>query len=105
MIRFLFGRPDSGKTYHVLESVKAHIARKERAYLIVPEQEVYSCERDFLSSLPSDAGRFFEIVSFSRLCEQITGRYGGRTLHTLTAGMRSLLMWQNLRELQGRCSQ
>ena len=36
MIRFLFGRPDAGKTYHIRESVKAHIATKERAYLHVP---------------------------------------------------------------------
>ena len=101
MIRFVFGRPGYGKTHEILEAVRTHVQRGERAYLIVPEQEVYSCERDLLAALPSDAGRFFEIMSFSRLCEQIAGRYGGRTVQSLTPGTRSLLMWQTLRDLRG----
>ena len=66
MIRFVFGRPGYGKTHEILEAVRTHVQRGERAYLIVPEQEVYSCERDLLAALPSDAGRFFEIMKIGR---------------------------------------
>lgn len=102
MIRFLFGRPGSGKTYRMVEEIRAHVADGSHpVYLIVPEQQVYSAERDILSALPPDAGRCFSIISFSRLCDTLADRFGGRTQHSVTRAMRSLIMWQNLRELTG----
>lgn len=102
MIRFRFGRPGSGKTYRTVADIREALASgNRRLWLIVPEQQVYSAERDILSVLPPHAGRSFSIVSFSRLCNILADRFGGRTQHTVTRAMRSLLMWQNLRELSG----
>ncbi len=102
MIRFLFGRPGSGKTAYMIEQIAARTASGEgRVWLIVPEQQVYSAERDILPALPPDAGRRFSILSFSRLSDVVADRFGGRTQHTVTRAMRTLLMWQNLRELSG----
>ncbi len=102
MIRFRFGRPGSGKTYRTVEDIRACLATgKRRVWLIVPEQQVYSAERDILSVLPPNAGRTFTIVSFTRLCDILTDRFGGRTRNTVTRAMKALLMWQNLRELSG----
>ncbi len=102
MIRFVFGRPGTGKTYTTLTRIRAHIASGDRrVYLIVPEQQAYSAERDVLSALPPDAGKCFTILSFSRLCDTLADRFGGRTQHHLSRAMRTLFMWQNLRELSG----
>ena len=106
MIRFLFGRPGSGKTYTVTREIEALVSDERRVgsrpvYLIVPEQQAYSAERDILSAIPSDAGRYFSILSFSRLCDTVADRFGGRAQHTVTRAMKSLLMWENLRELTG----
>ena len=102
MIRFLFGRPGSGKTYTVIHEITKLAAEGDRpVYLIVPEQQAYSAERDILSILPSHAGRYFSILSFSRLCDTVADRFGGRAQHTVTRAMKSLLMWENLRELTG----
>ncbi len=102
MIRFVFGRPGTGKTYTTVERIRALVADGEsRVYLIVPEQQAYSAERDVLSSLPPDAGRCFSILSFSRLCDLLADKFGGRTRHHLSRAMRTLFMWQNLRELAG----
>ncbi len=102
MMRFLFGRPGTGKTYRMIEEIRTHIqAGTSHIWLIVPEQQVYSAERDILPVLPSDAGLHFSIISFSRLCELLANRFGGRAQHTVTRSMKSLLMWQNLRELNG----
>ena len=106
MIRFLFGRPGSGKTYTVTREIAKRAAEGSRAdggqvYLIVPEQQAYSAERDILSMLPPEAGRCFSILSFSRLCDTVADRFGGRAQHTVTRAMKSLLMWENLRELTG----
>ncbi len=100
MIRFIFGRPGTGKTHSVVERIRAHVAAGDRrVYLIVPEQQAYSAERDVLSALPPDAGKCFSILSFSRLCDTLADRFGGRTQHHLSRAMRTLFMWQNLREL------
>ena len=102
MIRFLFGRPGSGKTYTVIHELTKLAAEGGRPiYLIVPEQQAYSAERDILSILPPEAGRCFSILSFSRLCDAVADRFGGRAQHTVTRAMKSLLMWENLRELTG----
>ncbi len=102
MIRFVFGRPGSGKSDRMIEELRAHIeSGGRRVWLIVPEQQVYSAERDILSVLPADAGRCFSIISFSRLCDAVADRFGGRTQHAISRSMRHLLMWQNLRELNG----
>lgn len=102
MIRFLFGRPGADKTARMVEEISAHIAEGIRpVYLIVPEQQAYSAERDVLSALPPDAGRLFSILSFSRLCDTVADRFGGRAQHTVSRAMKSLLMWENLREVKG----
>ncbi|MBE6652366.1 MAG: hypothetical protein E7610_02985 [Ruminococcaceae bacterium] len=102
MIRFLFGRPGSGKTYTITHEIAALAEKKDRPiYLIVPEQQAYSAERDLLSILPAEAGRFLSILSFSRLCDTVFDQFGGRTQYTVTRAMKSLLMWENMRELKG----
>ena len=102
MIKFLFGRPGTGKTTRVMEEIKALAAQENRpVYLIVPEQQAYSAERDILAALPASAGKSFSILSFSRLCDVVADLYGGRAQHTVTRAMEALLMWENLRQLSG----
>ncbi len=101
MIRFLFGRPGSGKTYTITREIAALAAPSRPVYLIVPEQQAYSAELSLLSVMPPEARRHFSIFSFSRLCDTVADRFGGRAQHTVTRAMKSLLMWENLRELTG----
>ena len=102
MIRFLFGRPGSGKTHTTVEAIRRLCAEGgRRVFLIVPEQQAYSSERELLAALPPEAGRSFRVLSFTRLCDHLADLYGGRAQHTVTRAMRSLLMWENLRQLKG----
>ena len=83
MIKFLFGRPGTGKTTRVVEEIKALAVREDHPiYLIVPEQQAYSAERDILAALPASAGKVFSVLSFSRLCDVVADLYGGRAQHT-----------------------
>ena len=102
MIRFLFGRPGSGKTRYTVESIRRLTAEgRGQVYLIVPEQQAYTTERELLSALPPEATQHFTVLSFTRLCDTLFELYGGRAHQTVTRAMRSLLMWENLRELGG----
>lgn len=102
MIRFLFGRPGTGKTTHIVQTLHDLCTQgKGPVFLIVPEQQAYSAERGLLSSLPPEARPFVSVLSFSRLCDTLADLYGGRAQHTVTRAMKTLLMWENLRELKG----
>ena len=102
MIRFLFGRPGTGKTTRVVTEIQALAREGERPiFLIVPEQQAYSAERDVLAALPTSAGQNLSILSFSRLCDVVADLYGGRAQYTVTRAMKALLMWENLRQLSG----
>lgn len=102
MMRFLFGRPGTGKTTRIVEEIKACLAEGTHpVFLIVPEQQAYSAERDVLSTLPPERGMNLSILSFSRLCDTVADRFGGRAQHAVSRAMKSLLMWENLRELRG----
>ena len=102
MIRFLFGRPGTGKTTRVVEEIKALATQEDHPiYLIVPEQQAYSAERDVLAALSASAGKVFSVLSFTRLCDVVADLYGGRAQHTVTRAMKALLMWENLRQLSG----
>lgn len=102
MIQFLFGLPGTGKTHRIIEDIRSLLdTGDKRVYLLVPEQQIYSAERDILSALPAGAASCFSILSFTRLCDEIEGLYGGRTGHHVTKAMKAVLMWENLRELKG----
>ena len=104
MFKFLFGRSGSGKTQYIIDEIRKSVAEGKRTYLLVPEQQVYTSEC-MLADLPPESALLFEVISFSRLCEIVFGRFGGLTDASAGSGMRQLIMWQNLREVSGELKQ
>jgi len=105
MIRFLLGRTGSGKTETVTREIRELLKEKrQQVYYIVPEQQLFSVERDILSSLPPDETKYLNVTSFTKLCDILEETYGGRAHTSLTNAAGALLMWQNLRELSGMFS-
>ncbi len=100
MLTFLPGRPGSGKTAYMIDAIKESVAKGKKTYFLVPEQNTFISEC-MLADLPASAARYFEVVSFSRLCEIAFSEYGGLTDSSAGSGIRNLLMWQNLRQLSG----
>ena len=98
MLTFLFGRPGSGKTNYIINEIKSCVEKKQRCYLLVPEQQAYISEC-MLADLPPSAALCFEVVTFSRLCSTVFGKYGGLTDAHIGSGTRQLIMWHSLREL------
>ncbi len=98
MLTFLLGRSGVGKTEYILKEIEKHVSKGERAYLLVPEQQVYISEC-MLADLPPHSALCFEVISFSRLCEITASRLGGISERMTGTGVRELIMWQTLREL------
>lgn len=101
MLHLILGGAGSGKSARLTDSITADVTAGRRAWLIIPEQQANLSERTLLPKLPAAAGLTFNITGFSGLCRELSNRYGGAALVPLTPGVRSLLMWQNLREMNG----
>ncbi|MBQ9132102.1 MAG: PD-(D/E)XK nuclease family protein [Clostridia bacterium] len=99
MLKLICGPSGSGKTALLTDCIRQDIQEKKRCFLLIPEQQAYISERDLPAVLPSNAGLYFEIVNFSGLAEDVFREYGGVTQRSLSAGIRSLLMWDTLRTL------
>ncbi|MBE6530728.1 MAG: hypothetical protein E7679_01360 [Ruminococcaceae bacterium] len=99
MIRFIYGASGYGKTHTVINMLKEDAARGIHSFLIVPEQQAVSSEREMLCALPTSAQLNLEILNFSRLYNRVCREYGGLQYDYITKPAKHLLMWQNLREL------
>lgn len=99
MLKLIYGASGSGKTKHIIDCLRHDAESGKHAYLIVPEQQAFICERTVLPQLPPSAGLNIEIMSFSRLAESVFRKYGGITYTNVSHGIRSLVMWMIIREL------
>ena len=99
MLHLVCGPSGSGKTARLAEMIRKNVEAGVPCILLVPEQQVYTSEREFPKSLPKNAGRYFEILSFTGLSEKIFRRFGGLQFSGTSQSVRSLIMWKVLRNL------
>ena len=99
MITLIYGSHGFGKTTAVVNSIAKDTKNRKHTFLIVPEQETVQSERQTLLALPSSAQLYLEVLNFSRLYNRVCREYGGLSYQYITKPVKSLLMWQNLREL------
>ena len=105
MLKLICGPSGAGKTELLVRAIEADVASAVRCFLLVPEQQAYISERDLTARLPGSAGRYLEIVNFSRLAEDVFRVYGGVAQQSVGGGARALLMWDTLRRLSPELKQ
>ena len=101
MLHLILGGAGSGKSTLLTERIARDVQNGKKCWLIIPEQQANLSERTILPMLPTGAGLTFSIAGFSRLYREVTERFGGAALAPIAKPIRSLLMWQNLRDMQG----
>lgn len=102
MIRFLIGRTGCGKTHHVCREISELLEKgQEKVFLFVPEQQLYSAERELFSKASAKASSALSVLSFKRLCDVLEDTYGGRAQNHISKATSALLMWQSMRDLRG----
>ena len=100
LLKFIFGRPASGKTYQILEKIKRQTKTGRQCVLIVPEQFSFESERAVLRALGDKAALGVTVTSFTRLCDEV-GRYaGGIAGVTLTDAQKVIFMSRALRSVE-----
>ncbi len=103
MLEFLFGAPGVGKTGYMVEEIKKSVKEGKKTFFLVPEQQLFVSEC-MLADLPLSSALCFEVISFSRLCDSVFGKYGGLCDSSSGSGIRQVIMLQSLRELSGMLS-
>ncbi len=99
MLNLIYGTSGAGKTKLVLESICRDIQNQKKCYLLIPEQQAYISERDLSVRLPQNAGLYFEVVNFSKLTDHIFHKFGGAAQINGGNGVRSVLLWETMRQL------
>ena len=99
MLNIILGGAGSGKSTQLTEKIAKDVADGRRAWLIIPEQQANLSERTILPKLPTGAGLTFRVVGFSRLAREVADACGSPCSLSLSSGLKSLFMWQNLRQM------
>jgi ATP-dependent helicase/nuclease subunit B len=103
MLYLILGRAGSGKSTTLHRICHDRIKKGEESIvLLVPEQESFSAERDMLTRLGEVDAQKVDVVSFTRLAENLRRVYGGADARPLTPARQILCMHQALSAAQDR---
>ena len=76
MLKFIIGKPASGKTFQAVNIIKELCENNKKSILLVPEQFTFENERLLLKTLGDSAVLNTSVLSFSRLCDEVGRIYG-----------------------------
>lgn len=96
MLRFIYGRAATGKTYTVFENIKRDVIAGKSVVLLVPEQFTFESERTLLHTLGNKASTNVSVLSFTRLYDEVSRKTGGRVADLISEYDRFILMGRAL---------
>ena len=83
----------------IIDRISTLVREGKRAYLIVPEQQTVSAEKEMTDVLPASAPLCFEVTNFTRFADTVFRSLGGLAGEVATASKKALVMWRTLKEL------
>lgn len=92
MLKFIFGRAATGKTYEILNLIERSVDRGENPILLVPEQFSFQSEKAVFERLGDARFQSASVMSFSRLCDELERRNGKCCGKTLTDADKQILI-------------
>ncbi len=99
MLKILEGGFSSAAHIKITELIRERVDAKERAFLIVPEQQTVTAEKEMTDLLPPCAPRYFEVTNFTRFTNTAFRALGGVAGEYSSKGKNALIMWRTLTEL------
>ena len=83
----------------VRDEILAKTLSGERSFLIVPEQQTVSAEREFADLLPPSSPLIFDVTNFTRFANTVFRALGGLSGEVINGSKKALFMWRALNEL------
>ena len=68
-IQFILGRAGTGKSNYCYEEIKQNIDKKNKIYIITPEQFSYMAEKKLLETIGRQAVINAEVLTFNRMAD------------------------------------
>ncbi len=99
MLQFIFGLPLSGKTACILKNVKALAKEGKKSIIIVPEQASFETEKAVFNTLGDSFSLNVEILSFSRLYDEVCRKFGGIAARNLNDSDKIIFMSKALKQI------
>lgn len=96
MLQFILGRASTGKTYTVLNKIKEFSLNNKESVLIVPEQFTFESERQVLKTVGDSFALNTEVLSFSRLYDEVGRHTGGVSAKLLSDCEKNIFMHKAL---------
>ena len=72
-LRLIYGRAGTGKSQFCFEEITKNIKKKNKIYIITPEQFSYTSEKKLLESLENKAVINAEVLTFNRMAYRVAG--------------------------------
>ena len=99
MLHLVLGVSGSGKSSHLLQTIRTRALAGEKSVLIVPEQFTSSTEGRLYQLLGDELSGYVTSYSFTSLAEDILQAYGGAAVRTLTDAGRAVLVRRALQSM------
>lgn len=100
MLKIIEGSFTSGAHEAIVKEITSFISAKRRGvFLIVPEQQTLSMEKEMSQILPPSAPLYFEVTNFTRLADTVFRSCGGIAGGHASRTRRALVMWEALATL------
>lgn len=99
MLNLIQGGFHSGAEEKIRSEIKNRTKKKQRSYLLVPEQQTVIAEAEMAELLGDEAPLYFEVTNFTRLTDTVFRSLGGISGEYCDNARRALIMWKTLTEL------
>lgn len=99
MLQFIFGLPKTGKTTHIINSVKMLADSGKKSVIIVPEQASFETEKAVFKAIGDSFSQTVEILSFSRLYDEVCRKTGGTAARNLNDSDKIIFMNKALKSV------
>lgn len=97
-LQFIYGRAGTGKSNYCYQEIKENIDKKNKIYIITPEQFSYMAEKKLLETIGRKAVINAEVLTFNRMADRIEAEFGGKTQKQITKSSRAMLVYSILKE-------
>ena len=95
-LRIIYGKPGSGKSQFCFSEIAKLIDKKERIFIITPEQFSFTAERKLMETVNKNAVINAEVITLTRMAYRVLNDIGGEIKQSLSKCGKAMLVYSIL---------
>ena len=97
-LRIIYGKPGSGKSEYCFSEIANLINKKEKIYMITPEQFSFTAEKKLMDVIKNKSIVNAEVITLSRMANRVISEIGGVNNTHLSKCGKAMLIYSILLE-------